>query len=59
MSDIKTDGLSEKDAKATKLTENFTDKENMGEDKSADASEDISRGMPHKDQENLEKVTRT
>lgn len=59
MADIKSDGLSEKDAKATELTENFTDKENVGEEKSSDTTGDVSEGMPDDDRENLEKVTRT
>ncbi|WP_224814048.1 hypothetical protein [Hasllibacter sp. MH4015] len=43
--------------KADDVTENFIEKDGVGEEKSKKTREDVSKGMPEKEQELLKKVS--
>ena len=59
MGEIKTDSLEEKDRKADDQTGKFTEHDNVGEPLRKETTDEVSEGMPEKDQENLHKVTKT
>lgn len=56
---IHTRPLSEKDAKAQQLTDNFTEGHGETREKHAETSDDLIRGMPPEQKTNLKTTTGT
>ncbi|MBV7409452.1 hypothetical protein [Maritimibacter sp. DP1N21-5] len=56
---VKHDDLKAREEEAREQTERFKDTDAAGREKSRETSDDISEGMPEKDRDNLDKVTKT
>ncbi|WP_298491918.1 hypothetical protein [uncultured Maritimibacter sp.] len=59
MSKVKHDDQRERAEEAEEQTERFVETGDAGREKTEETSDDMSKGMPEKDRENLDKVTKT